>query len=52
VLVTLDLVNLHFIHGGIGIIHHIVDRPGKGKDVLPVERCDEGLVQFFNQDPS
>ena len=47
--VSLHLINFHFIHGRIGIVHHIVYGTGELKNILPVDRRDKRLVQFLDQ---
>ena len=45
-----DIENFHFVDGAVGIIEHIIDGARERKDILTVERRDEGLVQFIDQD--
>ena len=48
----LNLQDFHFVDGAVGIVNHIVDGAREGKDILAVERGDEGLVQLIDQDPA
>ena len=50
VIVGLHVQDLHLLHRGEGIVHDIIDGPGEGKDILPVNRRDKGPVQIVDQD--
>src|SRR4030043_660413 len=50
--ISLNLINFHFIHRGVRIVHDIIDGPREGVDILSIQGGDECLVQFFNKDSS
>ena len=47
--VGLYVQDLHLFHGGIGIVHDVVDGPREGKDVLAVDGRHKGPVEVIDQ---
>ena len=50
--VPLDLVDLHLIDCGIGIVHDIVNGSGERIDILTVDGRHKGPIELLDEDPS
>ena len=52
IIIRLHVVNGQLLNSPLGGIDYFIHRPGQGKDIFSIERCDQCTVQALYQDPS